>query len=222
MADCCPGGGCPDYDRQFDQRAASSKLADLRRHGPRRETAQLIEALAAGGVDGRTVLEIGAGVGAVHLSLLERGAASAIDVDASVAYVAAAREEASRRGLGGRVRHIADDFTAVAADLPAADIVALDRVVCCYGDVTALVSLASRLTLQRLGVVYPVDRWWTRLAIRIENGWLRFRGDPFRAYVHPTSRVDGLARAAGLHPVGHQRGWFWQLAVYERPAEPAG
>jgi magnesium-protoporphyrin O-methyltransferase len=215
--DCCPGGGCSDYDRQFDERHARAKLAEFRRDGPRGTTAQLVEALAAGGVEGSSILEVGAGVGAVHLSLLERGAAAATDVDASRAYVAVAREEAERRGLGTRVRHIVGDFADAAPELAPADIVALDRVVCCYGDVVAMVASASRLTLRRIGLVYPVDRWWVRAAIGLENAWCRLRGDPFRAYVHATEHVDGLIRSAGLVPVTGRRGWIWQLAIYERP-----
>jgi len=117
MADCCSGGGCPAYDRQFDERTARRKLADLRKHGPQGTTADLIDELAAGGIEGATILEVGAGVGAVHLTLLERGAVSATDVDASAAYVAAAREEAHRRGVGDRVRHLTGDFVAAASSL---------------------------------------------------------------------------------------------------------
>jgi magnesium-protoporphyrin O-methyltransferase len=216
MADCCNGDGCPGYDRQFDERHARRKLAELRRDGPRGTTRQLIDGLAAGRVDGATVLDIGAGVGAVHLALLERGAASAVDVDASRAYVAAARAEAERRGLFERTTYHVGDFTAIAPDLEPADLVALDRVVCCYADVTTLVAEAARLTRRRLGLVYPVDGWWTRLALAAENALQWLRRDPFRAYVHPTVLVDRLVRDAGLEPVHTGRGLLWQLAVYER------
>ena len=86
--DCCDP---TVYDRQFDGTHAERKLRELRRRGPNRTTAQLVDELAAGGIEGLTVLDIGAGVGAVHLGLLERGAASATDVDASAPYLAAAR-----------------------------------------------------------------------------------------------------------------------------------
>ena len=204
------------YDREFDERSARRKLAELRKHGPPDTTVSLIETLSAGGIEGATVLDIGAGVGAVHLALLERGAASATDVDASAAYVAAAREEAIRRGVGHRVRHITGEFVATAPDLAAADLVALDRVVCCYDDVTALVSAAAKLARRRLGLVYPVDRWWTRLGIQAENLWQAARREPLRAFVHPTTTVDRLIREQGLQPSEARSGFIWQLAVYER------
>jgi predicted nicotinamide N-methyase len=43
--------------------------------------ASAIEVVRGEGVDGARVLDIGAGVGAVHVSLLEAGAAEVADVD---------------------------------------------------------------------------------------------------------------------------------------------
>jgi magnesium-protoporphyrin O-methyltransferase len=217
MGDCCDEGCCPGYDEEFGAAAARGALDTLRRDGPRRDSADLIAALADGGVEGYTVLDIGAGVGAIHLALLEAGAATAVDVDASSAYVAAARQEAARRGLAERVTHHVGDFVAIAPTLPVADLVALDRVVCCYGDVDGLLSSAARLARRRLGLVYPVDRWWMRLAIRLENLWFSLRRRAFRSYVHAPAVVDRLVTEQGLQPVVRRGGLVWQLVVYERP-----
>src|SRR5919106_749398 len=83
----------------YDGRDAEKDLAALRARGPRPTTQELIDAIRVQGVDGATTLDVGAGVGAIHLALLEAGAASAVDVDASREYLAAARAEAERRGL---------------------------------------------------------------------------------------------------------------------------
>ncbi len=63
-----------------------------------------------------TVLDIGAGVGMIHVSLLEAGAARAVDVDASRQYLDVAREEAERRGLAERVDYRYGDVVALAAN----------------------------------------------------------------------------------------------------------
>jgi magnesium-protoporphyrin O-methyltransferase len=207
------------YDREFDEKSARRELAALRSKGPRPMARALVDALAADGIEGSTIIEVGAGVGAVHLALLERGAASATDVDLSGPYRAAAHDEATRRGLADRVTYVAGDFAEVAASLQPADLVALDRVVCCYEDVVGLVSAAAQLARRRVGFVYPVDRWWTRLVLAGENLWARLTGDPFRAYVHPTSLVDRLVREQGFALVGARGRLVWQLAVYERVSE---
>jgi SAM-dependent methyltransferase len=211
--DCCQ----PDlYDTQFDAKHAEDRLREYRRNGPKGWTARLIEELSRGGVDGLTVLDIGAGVGAVHQSLLAAGAASATDVDASGPYLAAAKEEAARRGLADRVTYVKGDAVRVGPDVAEADIVALDRVVCCYVDMEALVRMAASHTRKRLGMVFPRDGAWIRAGVGLSNRWSGFRGDPFRVYVHRTDAVVAIARDAGLEPVSTHRGWFWQTLILER------
>jgi predicted RNA methylase len=114
--DCCSPGDSA-FDRQFDARHAARKLRAYRRKGPVGLTRALIEALAAGGIDGYTVLDIGGGVGAVHHELLRFGAATAVDVDASRAYLSVAREESERQGHAGRARYLIGDFVAPADEV---------------------------------------------------------------------------------------------------------
>jgi 2-polyprenyl-3-methyl-5-hydroxy-6-metoxy-1,4-benzoquinol methylase len=79
---------------------------------------ELIEIILARGVEGARVLDIGVGVGAVHVALLEGGARDAIDVDASREFIATAGAEAERRGLRNRVEYRYGDVVELAADLP--------------------------------------------------------------------------------------------------------
>lgn len=101
----------------YDGHHAAQDLAAWQSRGPSPATQELIDVIRAQGVTGATLLDIG-GVGIVHLALLEAGAAAAIDVDASRDYLAAARGEAERRGLAGRVDYRFGDIVELAADLP--------------------------------------------------------------------------------------------------------
>jgi SAM-dependent methyltransferase len=211
--DCCER---TVYDDQFDARRAEDRLREYRRNGPNGWTARLVAGLSGDGVDGLTVLDIGAGVGAVHLALLAAGAASAVDVDASGPYLAAARGEADRRGLAGRVTYHKGDAVEIAPSLPQADLVALDRVVCCYPHMEALVRAAADRTRRRLGMVLPRDDAWIRAAMAISNRWSALRGNPFRVHIHRTSDVLRVAGAAGLVPVASHRGRVWQTIILQR------
>jgi 2-polyprenyl-3-methyl-5-hydroxy-6-metoxy-1,4-benzoquinol methylase len=126
-------------------------------------TEELIELIRAEGIEGAALLDVGAGVGAVHLSLLESGAASAVDVDASREYLAVARAEAERRGLDDRVDYRYGDLVELAPDLPAADVVTMDSVICCYPYLAPLLEAAVRTRPLVVGVTYPRDTWWMRL-----------------------------------------------------------
>lgn len=106
MDGCSPGDS--PFDRQFDALHAAQHLRAYRQNGPVGTTRALIEALGAGGFDGQSVLDIGGGVGAVHHALLRSGAAAAVDVDASRAYIAVARDEAAP-GAGRQLRSRSSD-----------------------------------------------------------------------------------------------------------------
>jgi SAM-dependent methyltransferase len=212
---CDPGCGCAA--NEFGERDARRDLEDLRRSGPKSETQWLIDAIAEGGVEGWSVLDIGAGVGAIHLELLDAGAAAAVDVDVSPAYVAAARSEAARRGRSEQVEYRIGDFVAVAPDLEPADAVVLDKVVCCYPDMAALVSLSAARARRRYGVVYPRDSWWIRHGARVANAVAHLFRSKVTIFIHRSAQVDAIVRAAGLQPRTQRHGLFWQMAVYERP-----
>ncbi len=215
--DCCTPGDSR-FDRQFDARHAAEHLRAYREKGPAGLTRALIEGLAAGGVDGCTVLDIGGGVGAVHHELLRSGAAAAVDVDASRAYISVAREEAERQGHADRVQYLNGDFVALAHEVEPADLVALDRVICCYGDMAALVGRSATLARRRYGLIYPRDSWLGRVGTTFMNARFRLVRSPFRVYVHRTADVEGILAAHGLVKRIRRTTLIWQLAIYERPA----
>ena len=213
--DCCSTGDSP-FDRQFDARHAAKHLRAYRQNGPEGLTRALIEALSEGGIDGQTVLDIGGGVGAVHHDLLRSGAAAAVDVDASRAYISVARGEAERQGHADRVRYLAGDFVALADEVDPADLVALDRVICCYADMAALVGRSAALARRRYGLVYPRESWLGRVGVAFLNVGFRLSRSPFRTYVHRTAEVDAILARHGLVKVLHRATLIWQLALYER------
>ena len=214
--DCCSPEDSP-FDREFNARTAEEDLRAYHRDGPTGLTRHLIDALSAGGIEGRTVLEIGGGVGTVRHELLHSGARAAVDVDASRAYVAAARGEAERQGHAARVDYRVGDFVSLVDEIAPADVVALDRVLCCYGDMASLVARSAALARRRYGVVYPRDTWLGRMAIVSINVGLRLSRSPFRAYLHRTADVEAILSAHGLVRSLHRTTLIWQLAVYERP-----
>jgi SAM-dependent methyltransferase len=219
----------PEWPRRFccdedlaligsDGRFAAEELANWRNHGPRRTTQELIDVTRAQGVEGSIVLDIGAGVGAVHAALLEAGAASAIDVDASREYLATARAEAERRGLGGRVEYRYGDVVELAADLPQVDIVTLDSVVCCYPYLPALLRAALTPRPQLVGMIYPRDVWWMLLYMRLYNLVHSLRRSPahYFAYRHRDVRV--LMSEAGYSEVHDAGSPAWRVVLYRATA----
>jgi magnesium-protoporphyrin O-methyltransferase len=174
----------------------------------------LIEALESEDIEGATLLDIGGGVGAIQHELLRKGLSEATAVDAASAYLQAALEEAERQGHADRVHYRQGDFVQFADDFERADIVTLDRVVCCYHDFRALVERSVDKATRLYCLVYPRDVWWTRLGNGLLNFYFWLIRNPFRTFVHSERLIDDMVRGAGFEPRCHLLTPNWQVVVY--------
>lgn len=165
-----------------------------------------------------SLLDVGGGVGAIQHELLDAGADNAVAVEASAAYLDAAREETTRRRRGDRIEYHHGNLVDLAKDIPPADIVTLDRVLCCYHDMDALVRVSVERARQLYGLVYPPDTWWMKAAMAVKNVGFRLQRSHFRLYVHPTTAVDTLIRRHGFEQWYYDRTRLWQIVVYRRHA----
>lgn len=178
----------------------------------------LLELLAPYRATSSTVLDVGGGIGIIDQELLKTGIGHAVLVDGSTASLAVAREEARRLDLSDRIEFVEGDFVKLAGAIEPADIVTLDRVVCCYPDAEALVGGSAARVRTVYGLVLPRDRFMVRIAVRLENLWFRLQRKAYRAYVHPTARVDEIVAANGLRPRAERQTIFWRVIVYDRGA----
>lgn len=209
---------CQGIEEVFGEKYVSRELRRYRKKGADRTTQLLTEALQREGVAGLEVLDIGGGLGAVQHALLAAGASRATDVEASHAYFRAAKEEAQRRGLAQRVSFRLGNFVDLARDIEAADVVTLDRVICCYPEMARMVKLSVERARQLYGLVYPRDTWWTRLAVWLENLRERVRGSSYRGFVHPNRAVEAILEEHGFVKHFSQETAVWQIAVWRNHA----
>jgi magnesium-protoporphyrin O-methyltransferase len=177
---------------------------------------QLLQGLQQAGVPGASVLEIGSGVGYLHQTLLEQGATRAVGVELSAAMLAEARARAARRALADRVTYHEGDFVTLAAQLAPADLVLLDKVICCYPDARGLVQASAPLAQRAYGYTIPRDRRLTRAGVRIGNFFLRLFGSPFRTFVHDPQQIAAWVRGSGFREAYHQQTTLWLTHVFVR------
>ncbi len=211
-----PAECCRITDDQFDSETAQADLEDYRAHGPARHTELILEAVRSLRFENASLLDVGGGVGALHHQLLADGFTRATHVDASSAYLAAAREESQRRGHEGRVEFIHADFTDVAETLPRADLVTLDRVVCCYPDFHSLLKAASAHSARALALSYPRQGAHIRLFVWFANLFERWGGREFRVFVHSAQEMNSLLENEGFERISLRRLFVWEVALYAR------
>lgn len=207
---------------QFDAKKAAKQLRGYRRGRVARTTRLLRDGVVATRLNDGTLLDIGAGIGALTFELLERGVSNAVAIEASNGYIQAATEEATRRRVGS-VRFVLGDFVAIGADVPTADIVTLDRVVCCYEDYRSLLDQATAHAGRGIALSYPRDRWFVRLGVRMENALRQLRSATFRTFVHSADDMQRRIRDAGFELATRSQTAAWAADVYvRRPASPGG
>jgi magnesium-protoporphyrin O-methyltransferase len=176
----------------------------------------MLDALRPKAAEVSSLLDIGGGVGVILHELLDGSAMEASFVEIASAYLQVAREEAEKHGYRGRVQFVQGDFVALAGKIADAELVTLDRVVCCYPDAEPLIKSSASKALKWYALSYPRDRWWVRLAIRFENWRRRRGGDSFQVHIHSEILMDELVKRAGFSRQFHARTLTWSVAIYRR------
>lgn len=208
---------CRDIEQIFNERDARKQLKRYRKKGTAKSTRLLIDALIEAGVEGRDLLDIGGGIGVIQQELLRSGVTYAANVDAASGYVKVSREEAERQGFIDRVDYTHGNFVDLAPSVEKADIVTLDRVICCFPDMKTLVDLSAEKARKLYGIVFPRDTWWIKLGVRVLNPVFRiFSRTSFESFVHPTNEVDRMLRAKGMRRRYFRTAGMWQVMVYAR------
>lgn len=210
---CCQAKGIEEY---MDTKLAAKDLKRYQKKGPNKTTSLLLNGLIGEGIAGMTLLDIGGGVGVLQHELLKKGAAKVTSVDASSAYLQMARKEAHRQGHSDHIEQHYGDFVEIAEEIDKADIVTLDRVICCYDDMEHLVKHSASHARKLYGVVYPGNKWWIRVITAIENLYLNMKGSQFRIFNHNLETIEKIIRAEGLERYYTRKTLVWRIHIFRR------
>jgi len=210
---CCRSGAC---EQMFSPRTARRSLERYRSKGLDEIERRIVASAKEAGVQGARVLEIGGGIGVIQAELLQVGAATGEIVELVVAYEPYARELASDKGLSDRVTFRVVDLVEDPDDVEPADVVVLNRVVCCSPDGIELTGIAGRLARRTLVLSYPRDVVWVRLGVGLIDLGQRLFGRSFRAFVHSPAKLRAAVEEQGLRATDLGRTAFWEYSTLER------
>jgi magnesium-protoporphyrin O-methyltransferase len=96
-------------------------------------------------------------------------------------------------------------------DVPAADLVVLHRVVCCYPDYDRLLGAAADHCRSRLAFSHPPRNVISRLVVGSQNATFAVLGREFRTFAHPPAAMVGVVIARGMRAVMAHPGRIWQV-----------
>jgi magnesium-protoporphyrin O-methyltransferase len=211
--DCCTPKG---YRWLFSERSANAQARRYRQRGLDATSSRLVRLLREHRLEGFSLLEVGGGIGAIQIELLKAGMSSAVSIELTPTYEVAAAALLREAGLHDRVDRRVLDFAHGGGEVPPADIVVLNRVICCYPDMPTLAGAAADHARRVLVMSFPKERWWTRLGVGIGNLALRIGRREFQMFLHPPERVLEVARERGMVATANDAGRFWQVVILER------
>ena len=215
MSDCCTPKG---YRWIFSERSARAEAKRYRRKGLDATSRRICDFVKQQGVEGRTVLEVGGGIGAIQIELLKAGAARAVSVELTPTYEEEAKALLREAGLEERVERRVMDFAAAGAAVEGADIVIMNRVICCYPDMPRLAGTASDHERELLVMSYPRRTWWMQVAMFLGNTILSATRREFHIFLHPPGSILATSERRGLRTVLNKSGVIWTVAALRRAA----
>jgi spermidine synthase len=214
MSSCCARHG---QEELFSRRTAKRDAERYRRKGADAMARSLARRAGARGLAGASVLEIGGGVGQVLLELLRAGAARGEVVELVPSYEEHANALAAENGVADRARFRTADVVADPDAAEPADVVVLNKVVCCTPEGVRLAGVAAGLARRTLVLSHPREVWWARAAFGAFNLGFRLMRRRFRVFVHPRAALDAAVAAHGLGLASAKDGPLFRIAAFERP-----
>ena len=213
--DCC-NHTINGLDAVFNERTVRGDVQHYRKHGLDKRARRLVDELARQGIGEASLLEVGCGIGGLLLGSLKAGASRAVGLDLSGPSLSAARELAVSEGLADRVEYLPIDIAASGDSVSPADVVILDRVVCCYPNMPDLLGASAAHVRRLLALTYPRPTWLMRTGRVILNFFSWLWREEYRLYLHSPVEMQELLTRAGLRPVHQYQGFIWQTALFRR------
>lgn len=219
---CCPQKDVNDLNEMFNAERAQRNAREYLAHGLDQRAQKLAAFVAAYATPDKqplSLLDVGCGAGGLHHELLRRGVVQRVTaVDASAAFIAAAQENAARLYLAESITYFQQDFAQNAAAFEMADVVVMDRVICCYPYLQQLLGAAAIRARRLLVISFPFDTWWVRWPFRLLDASLTLVGSGYHPFLHPLPDVLQVTTQGGLGLNSQDSHRIWQIMAFARQA----
>jgi 2-polyprenyl-3-methyl-5-hydroxy-6-metoxy-1,4-benzoquinol methylase len=219
---CCTSSSIQGTNNFFSKHS-EKYLKQFRKKGLAKEQKHLLQGIEISPVSGKSILEIGCGVGGLHLTILKHGASSALGIDISEGMIEGAKQLSKELGCENRTQYILGDVVQANGRITDADIVVLDKVVCCYENVEELLTTSLSKTRQQYALSFP----HSNLLVKVSFQCLIVLGKLFRwsfhPYWHDWEKLIHTIQENGFVQTYQHSTFFWSIYVFERhhwPSDP--
>lgn len=190
-----------------------------KREGLSKSSRILMNWLVEEGLSGKTLLDLGCGAGTFSVEALKNGASTSAGFDLAPEMIMAADSLAAEMGFGNRAKFNLGN--AASSDLPASEMVVMDKVICCYPEVDSLLKNAASASREIIGFVVPRDdglwKWPLRLAAKCGNLVQRLRRRKLNwFYIHSLKPIDGMLSQEGFMKERKSASRMWLIFLYRK------
>ena len=207
---------CCGADQFFDMKGAQKQLKIFKKKGAGKSTKRLLKILHLQDIQGKTLLDIGGGIGAIQWSFLENGGKNTLGVDASRGYIKVAETYAVENDFIEKSQFLFGDFVDKSEEIPSHDFVTLDKVVCCYPDYQSLIGKSIGKCNKIIALTYPLGGPISKITAMFENIYFYFKKNPFHIYIHSPREIERFIISKGFAPVQKKISFPWHVQVYSK------
>lgn len=205
---------CCGADLFFDKKTADKKYNAYLKKGASRVTAKMILQLQKQFIEGKSLVDIGGGIGTLQWWFLENGGNKTVDIDASSGYLKQAKEHAIKMGWESKSEFMLGDCVDVFPQIDIADFITLDKVVCCYPNYREILETTCDKATKSVSLSYPMDGFISQLVRKTGDIILSFQKNPFRPFVHPVAEIRDVFKQKGFDRVSHSLVFPWHVETY--------
>ncbi len=216
MSSCCTTPPSTDGTNKFFSRWSKSYAKQFRKKGLAKEQRLLLEGVRQESVAAKNILDIGCGVGSLHLTLLKEGAEHAVGVDLAEGMIEKAKNFAAEMGILNRANYLVGDFVQISDSIPEADITMLDKVVCCYENLELLLEKSTGRTRRLFALSHPKENALVELMFKAHIAFTRLFRMKFHPFWHNWENMREQIAKSGFRLAYANSTFVWQVLVYKR------
>ena len=207
---------CCGADLFFDKKTSDKKYKIYLKKGPSRVTAKMIEQLEKQEVEGKSMIDIGGGIGALQWWFLGVGGHATIGIDASSGYLKQAEEHSKTKGWETKSEFILGDCVEIYPQIESAEFITLDKVVCCYPNYKEILEATCDKATKAISLSYPMDGFISEAIRKMGDFFMSFKNNPFRPFIHSVKDIRLVFEQKGYKRVAHNLAFPWHVETYEK------
>lgn len=216
MSSCCNSLGTYEPTNKYFSRLSKRYAKSFRKSRLEKTQRYLLEGVRKEPVASKEILDIGCGVGALHMSLLREGAGAATGVEISEGMLQQAKKLAEESHLEGKTRYVLGDFVEESETMKEADITFLDKVVCCYKDYAAIIERSTAKTKTIYALSHPKNTLLMESMFKLQIFILKLSRGSFYPFWHDWNEVHRIILGEGFQLIYSNSTIAWQVLVYKR------